>query len=268
MPELLYEVRDGVAWITINRPDKRNALSPEVVCRLADAWVQVRDDDTVRVAVVTGAGDRAFSAGADLALLITLLTGTREPENDWDERVKRDIRVLFQAILKGFTLDKPVIAAVNGFALAGGCELLLGTDLRVASSTASFGLSEAKRGLVPAGGGLSRLPRQLPHAIAMEVLLTGEPIDAPAALRYGLVNRVVEPPEVLPTAAALAAAIAANGPLAVRVIKKTVLESSGVPLEDAYRIEAENARVISSSQDAIEGPRAFIEKRPPRFIGR
>ncbi|HEV8297297.1 MAG TPA: enoyl-CoA hydratase-related protein [Acidimicrobiales bacterium] len=268
MAELLYERRDGVAWITINRPEKRNALSPEVVCRLADAWETVRDDDEVRVAVVTGAGDRAFSAGADLGLMITLLTGTRAPANEWDERLKGDVGLLYKALLKNLELDKPVIAAVNGFALAGGCELLLATDLRVASTTAWFGLSEATRGLVPAGGGLSRLSRQLPHAIAMEILLTGEPIDADTALRYGFVNRVVEPDSVLPTAASLATTIAANGPLAVRVIKHTITESNGVPLKEAFRIEEQNSRVISTSQDAIEGPRAFMEKRAPRFTGR
>lgn len=268
MPDVIYETRDGIAWVTLNRPERRNALSPQAVCLLVDAWDAFRDDDTARVAVVTGAGDRAFSAGADLGLLIPLLSGTRKPADEWEERVVADTREINRALLKGIDLDKPVIAAVNGFALAGGCELVLGTDVRVAGTTSSFGLSEAKRGLVPAGGGMVRLSRQLPQAVAMEMLLTGEPIDAAAALRHGLVNRVVEPGDVLAVATAVAQQIAANGPLAVRTIKRVVLETSGIGLDEAFRIEGRHAEVIRTSLDAVEGPRAFLEKRPPRFTGR
>jgi enoyl-CoA hydratase len=268
MPDLIYEKRGVVAWLTLNRPERRNALSPQAVCLLADAWADIRDDDRLRVAVVTGAGDRAFSSGADLELLIPLLSGTRRPEDEWDERILTDTDTIYRAVLKSVGLDKPVIAAVNGTAVAGGCELVLGTDLRVASSSATFGLSEAKRGLVPAGGGMSRLPRQVPYAVAMEMLLTGETVDAVDALRLGFVNRVVEPDRVLPAAASLADAIAANGPLAVRTIKKTVRESIGLPLDEAFRVEHRNSAIIATSHDAVEGPLAFLEKRAPRFTGR
>lgn len=268
MSHLLREDRDGVAWVTINRPERRNAMSPEVICRLADVWDEVRETTAVRAVVVTGAGEDAFCAGADLGLLMPLLTGARAAEDEWDERVIADPDLIFRALLKNVPLFTPVIAAVNGYALAGGCELVLATDLRVASTTARFGLSEAKRGLVPAGGGMTRLPRQLPHAVAMELLLTGDAISAEAALSYGFVNRVVEPARVRDEAGALAASIAANGPLAVRVIKQTVLESAGLPYPEAFRIERRNAQVVQASADAIEGPRAFMEKRAPRFVGR
>ena len=268
MPDVISETRDGVLWLTLNRPERRNALSPQAVCLLADAWVHLRDDDSLRAAIVTGAGDRAFCAGADLALLIPLLTRSRPPGNEWDERVAADLTTINRALLRDFAVFKPVIAAVNGFALAGGCELVLATDVRVAAATASFGLSEAKRGLVPAGGGMVRLSRQVPLAVAMEMLLTGEPIDAEAALRHGLVNRVVQPAAVLDVAAQIAAQISANGPLAVRTIKQVVLETSGVALDEAFRIERERAEVVRTSSDAVEGPKAFLEKRAPRFTGR
>jgi enoyl-CoA hydratase len=268
MSHLLREDRDGVAWLTINRPERRNAMSPEVICRLADTWDELRDSSDVRAVVLSGAGDEAFCSGADLGLLMPLLTGSREPGDEWDARGLADPDLIFRALLKNVPLYTPVIAAVNGYALAGGCELVLATDLRVASTTARFGLSEPKRGLVPAGGGMSRLPRQLPHAIAMELLLTGEAISADAALAYGFVNRVVEPARVLGEAAALAELIAANGPLAVRVIKQTVLETSGVPYPEAFHTERRNAEVVRTSADAVEGPLAFVEKRPPRFTGR
>jgi enoyl-CoA hydratase len=268
MPDVIFEKRGGIAWLTIDRPERRNALSPQAMCLLADAWEDIRDDDGVRVAIVTGTGDRAFSSGADLGLLMPLLSQTRRPENEWDERIIADTGIIHRALLKHVALDKPVIAAVNGAALAGGCELVLGTDLRIAATSATFGLSEAKRGLVPAGGGMTRLPRQLPYAIAMEMLLTGEAIGADKALRLGLVNRVVAPGDVPASALSLAEAIAANGPLAVRTIKRTVLDSNGVPLDEAFRIEARSSAAIATSHDAVEGPLAFLEKRTPRFTGR
>ena len=268
MPALLYEVREGIAYITFNRPEVHNAWDPETMVRLAEAWREVRRDDDVRVAIITGAGDKAFSVGADLAKLIPVLTGARQPEDEWDRRVLEDRSLTRPAVLRGFPMYKPVIAAVNGFCLAGGTELLQGTDIRIAAEHASFGLSEAKRGLVPAGGSMVRLARQIPYCKAMEILLTGDRISAEEAYRIGLVNYVVPAGEVMPMAERFAQTLAENGPLAMQKIKEAVLRTSGVPLDDAYKIETECSEEVMRSEDAKEGPRAFIEKRKANFTGR
>ena len=267
-PGLLYEKRDGVAYLTFNRPDVHNAWNPEVMVRLAEAWKSFAEDDDLRVAIITGAGDKAFSAGADLGHLIPVLTGARQPQDEWDRRVLEDRSLTRYGLLRGLEMYKPVVAAVNGFCLAGGMELLQGTDIRIAAEHAEFGLSEAKRALVPAGGSLVRLARQVPFAKAMEILLTGDRISAQEAHRIGLVNYVVPAAEVMPTAERFARTIAANGPLAVRKIKEAVLRTSGLPLRDAYKIETECAGEVMRSDDAKEGPRAFMEKREPRYTGR
>jgi enoyl-CoA hydratase len=267
-PHLLYEKRNGVAYLTFNRPEVRNAWSPELMCRLADAWKDFGEDDSLRVAIITGTGDQAFSAGADLAKLIPLWTGGRKPEDAWDERVTKDPGIFNYVLMRTQPIFKPVIAAVNGFCLAGGMELLQATDIRIAAEHASFGLSEAKRALVPGGGSLVRLARQVPYCKAMEILLTGDRIPADEALRIGLVNYVVPAAEVMPTAERFAETLAANGPLALRKIKEVVVRTSGVPLGEAWRIESKLSSEVTRSEDAIEGPRAFMEKRQPNFKGR
>jgi enoyl-CoA hydratase len=269
MADLLYEKRDHVAVITLNRPEKRNAFSPESLVRLAEAWVDFRDDDSLRVAILTGAGDTAFCAGGDLARLMPLFTGARQPEDEWDQRLMGDVgRIMSTALLRPFELYKPIIAAVNGFALAGGSEILQSTDIRIASSRASFGLSEAQRGLVPGGGSMVRLPRQIPYCKAMEILMTGDRISADEAHRIGFVNEVVAPEELMSRAFEFADRLARNAPLALRAIKEAVIRTSGLPLEEAYRIEHELSGVVMTSQDAREGPSAFIEKREPKFTGK
>ncbi|MFO0688831.1 MAG: enoyl-CoA hydratase-related protein [Myxococcota bacterium] len=273
MPDLLYEKltgrHAGIAVLTFNRPERRNAFSPELLVRLAEAWVDFRDDDALRVAILTGAGDKAFSAGGDLGRLLPLLIGARAPEDDWDRRLMdENAGVMGTALLRPFELYKPIIAAVNGFALAGGTEILQATDIRIASTEASFGLTEVQRGLVPGGGSMVRLPRQMPWCKAMEVLLTGDRISAPDALAAGFVNEVVPPERVFPRALEFAERLAKNAPLALRAIKETALRTSGLPLEDAFRIEHALSTPVSRSQDAREGPRAFMEKRDPVFTGR
>lgn len=267
-PALLYEKRDGIAYITFNRPQVRNALNPEAFCRLVDAWQDYATDDALRVAIITGAGDRAFTAGADLGTFIPLLTGARQPEDEWDHRVLQDPRVSDIAILRGVPLPKPIIAAINGFCLGAGTELIQATDLRVAATHATFALTEVQRGFMPAGGSTVRLPRQIPYCKAMEILLLGEPIGAQEAYRIGLVNEIVPPERVLPRAEELARRVAANGPVAVRKIKETVLRALSVSFDEGFRIENENARFVLATEDAKEGPRAFMEKRPPRYVGR
>lgn len=268
MPDLLFEKHAGIARITFNRPQRKNAISPQAMLLLAEAWLEFRDDPELRVAILTGAGDEAFCVGGDLQLLMPLFTGARQPEDDWDRRLLAELDKVPVALLKPFELYKPVIAAVNGYALAGGCELLQATDLRIASRTAEFGLSEAQRGLVPGGGSMVRLARQVPHCKAMEILLLGERMPAAEAHRIGLVNEVVEPDRVMPRAEELAGRLARNGPLALRKIKEAVLRTSGLPLEEAYAIENECSAVVMASQDAREGPRAFMEKREPVFTGK
>lgn len=267
MPDLILEKRDGVATLTLNRPERRNAISPQMMVQLADAWTELRDDPALRVAILTGAGSDAFCVGGDLELLMPLFTGAREPADDWDRALLSDLGRVPVALLKPFELYKPVVAAVNGYALAGGCEILQATDIRIASRTASFGLSEAQRGLVPGGGSMVRLARQIPYCKAMEILLLGERMNAEEAHRIGLVNEVVEPDQVLARAQAVAERLARNGPLALRKIKEAVLRTSGLPLERAYEIENECSAVVMASRDAREGPRAFMEKRPPVFTG-
>lgn len=268
-PALLYEKRDGIAYLTFNRPNVRNALSPEVFCRLADAWQDYAADDSLRVAIITGAGDRAFTAGADLGTFIPLLSGARKPEDEWDRRVLEGEQVSDGAILRGeFALYKPIIAAINGFCLGAGTELIQATDLRIAAEHATFALTEVIRGFMPAGGSTVRLPRQVPLCKAMEILLVGESMSAQEAYRIGLVNEVVPADQVMPKVEALARKIAANGPVAVRKIKETVLRALSIPFTEGFQLERENAQMVLTTEDAKEGPRAFMEKRPPKYVGR
>jgi E-phenylitaconyl-CoA hydratase len=253
-----FELTDGVAWITINRPERLNALDHEHYRALSEAWIRVRDDAEVRAAVVTGAGDRAFSVGADLKTFITV---PDDLSSFW--LTQRD-----QLLNRGLEVWKPVIAAVNGYCLGGGLTLMLATDMRVAVPEATFGLAEVKRGVIPGNGGSQRILHQLPHAIGMEMLLTGEPIDADAALRFGLVNRVVPRGELAAEAERLARRAAANAPLAVQAAKELAIRSYDTDLASGLRAEAAILRLLQFTADAREGPAAFAEKRPPRFEGR
>ena len=264
---LLIEKRDGVMILTMNRPAARNALSPQMLVKLASAWYEFRDSNDLRVAILTGAGDEDFCAGGDLKITMPLVTGARQPEDEWDRRLLDGGTTFTDAILRGFELYKPVIAAVNGNALGGGTEMTNACDLRLAAESATFGTPEAKVGLLPGGGSISRLPRQIPYAKAMEMLLIGGSFSAHEALDMGLVNYVVPRSELMPRALEMADALAQNGPLAVRKIKEGVVRSSGLPLAQALEIENEVSAAVMSSQDAREGPRAFKEKRRPNFTG-
>jgi len=264
---LLVAKRDGILTLTLNRPGARNALSPQMLVKMSAAWREFRDDPALRVAILTGAGDEDFCAGGDLKLTMPLVTGARKPQDEWDEQLLSSPEAFTDAILRGFELYKPVIAAVNGSALGGGTEITNACDLRVAVEHAIFGLPEAKVGLLPGGGSLSRLPRQIPYAKAMELLLLGDPISAREALALGLLNYVVPREQLLVKAGELAQKLAANGPLALRKIKEGVVRASGRPLDEALQIENEVSAVVMSSKDAREGPRAFKEKRKPQFRG-
>jgi enoyl-CoA hydratase len=255
--------RDGhVVTVTMRRPEARNALSTDMLVGMADAWAYVDATDDVRVGILTGA-DGHFCAGADLKAM-------GEPSRD--ERVRRRAAELtdfhWKGLLRAARPGKPLVAAVEGYAVAGGTELLLGTDLRVVAESATLGLFEARRGLFPMGGSAVRLPRQIPYAFAMDVLLTGREITAREALSMGLVNRVVPDGEALTAARELAARIAECGPLSVQAILRTHRRTEGLDEDAALKISDELGWPVLASEDAKEGTRAFREKRPPRFTGR
>jgi enoyl-CoA hydratase len=265
---LIYEKKNHIAYVTLNRPDAHNAIDPQTVIELVDAWQDFNRDKEMRCAILTGAGDGSFCAGADLGKLIPLWTGARQPETEADRQVRDNPMLAQQALLRDLVLTKPVIAAVNGNAIAGGFEILYSTDIRVAAEQARFGLQEVKWSVFPAGGSSVHLTRQMPYARAMEMLLTGELIDAAQALDYGFVNRVVPRDQVMETAERYAAMIARNGPLAVSAVKQAVQENSGCDVQAALQREMELSIPVFMSADAQEGPRAFKEKREPVFTGK
>jgi enoyl-CoA hydratase len=260
-----YQLQGHVAIITLNRPDARNAINPEVAVRLADAWQEVKTNEEVRVAVLTGNGS-AFCAGADLGQLIPMMSGARKPENEWDERVMKEPGITSRALLRNFDTEKPVIAAINGHAIAGGMEIVQGTDIRVSVPEARFGVQEVKWAIFPAGGSTVRLPVQLPYAKAMELLLTGDLITAAEALDLGFLNYVTD--DIMSRAMEIAEKIAANGPLAVKAIRRSVKACLGKPEQEALRLESEISGPVFQTEDAKEGPRAFMEKRKPQYQGR
>jgi E-phenylitaconyl-CoA hydratase len=252
------EISERIAILTMNRPAQLNALDSEMYMQLSEAWARVRDDDEIRVAVVTGAGDRAFSVGADLKSFVGQSTTL---SHFW--KTQQDL-----LLNRGLEVWKPVIAAVNGYCLGGGMTLLLATDIRVAVPHATFGLPEVKRGILPGNGGTQRILSQLPYAIAMEVLLTAEPIDAETAARWGLINRVVEPPHLMDVALDYARKLAANAPLAVQAAKEAAIRSRELGWSSGLRAEQALNQVLHFTEDAKEGPAAFSEKRPPEYLGR
>ena len=267
-PAVLYEKAGGIAVVTMNRPEVRNAINAEMLCRLADAWQDVQDDPAVRVAILTGAGEEAFCAGADLDRLVRMMQGLRPAETEFDHRIIADYTLIYKGLLRNFEVTKPVIAAVKGYCVAGGTEILQTTDIRIAADTAKFAIAEVKWSLFPMGGSTARLPRQIPYCNAMEILLMGEQFSAAEAWRIGLINRVVPAPEVMKEARRCADIINGNGPLAVQAVKRSVLASLGLPTAQALEKELEIGIPASMSEDAREGTKAFKEKRRPIFHGR
>jgi enoyl-CoA hydratase len=250
-----YQTDGRLATITIRRPEARNAVNGEVARGIEAAIDELEADPEVWVGIIAGEGP-VFSAGADLKEIAAGRAGDLQTERGGFGGIARRDR------------DKPLIAAVDGPALAGGCEIVLACDLVVASRRAAFGIPEVKRSLVAAAGGLFRLPRKLPPNIALEMAMTGDPIDAERAHAFGLVNELVEPGEVMDAAKALAERICANAPLAVRASRRVVLDGAGADDQTAWRITTQAFGTILKSEDFQEGPRAFIEKRPPKWQGR
>lgn len=265
-----YELGDDhVALITIDRPEARNALDMYHFRDLAAAWRRFKDEDEAWVAVVTGVGD-AFMAGADLKTYIPQITELHSKISSGEVTEIDGCRLSdgTRAVLRNAKIYKPIIAAVGGPCVAGGMEMLGGVDLRIATPDATFGVMEPKRGLFAGGGTTVRLPRQLAFPAAMEFLLTAEAFPAQRALEVGLINEIVEPDQLLDRARDWAHRITANAPMAVQATKESVLRGLALDLEAAYEVEQELSGKVFSSQDAKEGPKAFAEKRPPRWTGR
>ena len=259
-PHCLVEQEGHTLVVTMNRPDAKNALSGEMMDIMREAWDRVNTDECIRVAILTGAGG-AFCAGADLKAMTSSHPGDSFEGGGWDLSV-------IKPLLKGFRLTKPLIAAVEGPAIAGGTEILQATDIRVAGESARFGVSEPRWGLYPLGGSAVRLPRQIPYTVAVDLLLTGRHIKAPEAKEIGLIGHVVPDGTALEKAREIAELIAANGPLAVQAILRTIRDNEGMHEEDAFKLDAKVGAPVFSSNDAKEGPRAFAEKRKPEFTGR
>jgi enoyl-CoA hydratase len=259
-PHLLTERRGHVLIVTMNRPAARNALSGPMLVLLREAWDLADSDPGIRVCILTGAGG-AFCAGADLKAMTAAHPGDQFGDGGPDLSV-------IEPLLKGRRLTKPLIAAVEGPAVAGGTEILQATDIRVAGQSARFGVSEARWGLFPLGGSAVRLPRQIPYTIAADLLLTGRLISAAEAREIGLIGHVVPDGQALDRALELAGQIAANGPRAVRAILATMRQTEGLPENEAFAVEAKIGMAVFRTEDAKEGPRAFAARRRPEFRDR
>ena len=253
-----YKIENHIAELTLDRQEVRNAMDLETFEELNKCFIDIRDNPEVWAAIITGAGDKAFSSGADVAKLLTQLAeaGKSLPEAGVNN------------IMYGFEIWKPIIAAVNGLALGGGLELAMACDIRIASENASFGLTEPRIGLMPLGGGTQRLPRLVPLPIAMELLFTARRIDAQEAYRIGLVNKVVSLPELMPTAHQMAEEVCSNAPLSVRAVKEAALRGLGLSLRDGIALEAFLGQHVTNSEDSKEGVAAFLEKRKPQWKAR
>jgi len=260
MPAVLYEKRDHTVIVTLNRPEAMNAINDEVRKGFHEAMFRFRDDDDARTAIITGAGDKSFSAGADLKEMSAQQRQGGAASRLWD--------LSPTALLRQMELWKPIIAAVNGYCLAGGLEIALACDIRIASENATFALTEVTRGIIPGYGGTQMLPRVAPLGRALQMLFTGERIDAQEAYRTGLVNEVVPPAELMATAEALAQRINESAPIAVRLVKEAALKGLDMPFMDGLRLETLLSLLVQTTEDARAGPLAFAQKRKAVFKGR
>jgi len=256
-----------VAVVTLDRPERANALDPPMLAELAAAWRRIAADGDVRCAVLTGAGERVFCAGMDMRATIPVAQALARGERI-DDAAFAGLREVAPALLAGFDLGVPLVCAINGHARAGGFDLMLAAEIRYAVPHATFALEEVALGLYPTGNATVLLPRQIGWVHAHELLLTARPIDAERALAIGLINAIVPPEQLLPAALATADAIAGNAPLAVRATRRGLRELIAMPLDDAYRRQEELGRPLRRTEDAREAQRAFVEKRKPVWKGR
>jgi enoyl-CoA hydratase/carnithine racemase len=255
---ILYTVDEQVATVTLNRPDVHNAQNDTLRREMYDVFAALSTEDGVKAVVVTGAGERAFSAGADIREFVASATPT--------ELRERRKRIEYRAMMD--RCPQPIIAAINGFALGGGLELALACDIRIAAENATLGLTEINLAIIPGGGGTQRLPRLIGRGKALEMILTGARIPAAEALRLGLVERVVPTGEALKAATELARTIAEKAPIALRYAKEAVVKGLGMSLEDGLRLEGDLSTLLRTTDDRVEGAKAFLEKRKPRWTGR
>jgi enoyl-CoA hydratase len=255
---LRFERHGATAVVTMNRSEAKNALSLPMLVGMADAWAEIDSDDDIRCAILTGAGG-TFCSGMDLKSM------SGPAADEYRPRMEADPDLHWKALLRHYQLRKPLIAAVEGWAVAGGTEILQATDIRIAGEGARFGVFEARRGLFPLGGSTVRLRRQIPFTVAMDMLLTAREVSAQEALAVGLIGRVVSDGAALDEALTVAEVVCANGPLAVEAIKRSVRETEGVPEVEALKIELEIGSPVFATEDAAEGQRAFAEKRPPNY---
>ena len=260
--KVMYEKRDRIAIITINRPDRMNAIDVQTSSELLTAWSDFRDDPNLWVAILTGAGEKAFSAGNDLVAMSQAQQGVAGAQD------AAQAAAPFGGITRRFECWKPMIAAINGYCLAGGLEMALSCDIRVAAEHAQFGLAEVTRGIIPGAGGTQRLPRLIPIGLALELLMTGGRFDAQWALRTGLINHVVPADQVMPKAFEIANTICDAAPMSVRLVKEAAIKGLTMTLEDGLRFEGEQIRKVLATEDAKEGPLAFAQKRKPAWKGR
>jgi enoyl-CoA hydratase/carnithine racemase len=261
MPTVVYEQTGKIVTITMNRPDAMNAIDPETHDALVEAWTRFRDDDAAWVAILTGAGEKSFSAGADLKKMIPASFAKGASRRGHESYG-------LGGITRGLEIWKPMIAAINGHCLAGGMEQALACDIRISAPHATFGLPEVRWAIIPGAGGTQRLPRTVSLAKAMEMILMAKTLTAAEALQAGLINAVVPVAELMPTARAWAETICERGPLAVRAAKESVMRGLTMPLADGLRLEAVLSGTLRGTEDAVEGPRAFAEKRKPNFQAR
>ncbi|MFE0018543.1 enoyl-CoA hydratase/isomerase family protein [Mesorhizobium sp. NPDC059054] len=258
MATVRFSVEGNVATVTLDRPEAMNAIDPETEIELRDVLARIDADGGIRAVVLTGSGEKAFCSGADLKKTMAIS----------ESYAAKAFGAGDESFVSSFSTDKPVICAINGYALGGGLELALACDIRIAAAHARFGLPEVKVGTIPGAGGTQRLPRTIGASDAMLMLLTGDMIDAAEALRLGLISRVVSAGELLKEAQALAGRIAANAPLSVRAIKRLVTDGRALPLNEAIRLERLVWGLLRDTEDRLEGRRAFQEKRPPNYVGR
>jgi enoyl-CoA hydratase len=260
---ILYRVEDHIAYLTFNRPEALNALNRQMTREVIAACQAINADPDVRVAIVSGAGERAFSAGMDLKE-----RAAGDPLSPIEARAVRVRPGIAQHHRAIFSVDRPTIAAIRGYAVGGGLEVAMACDLRVAATDAKLGLLEVRRGIIPGAGGTQRLSRLVGKGHALKIALTGEAIDAEEAYRIGLVNEVVPPEQLMDAAVALARKITQGAPIATRLVKEAIHKGLDIPLDEGLRLEADLSTLIAFTEDAREGPRAFAEKRPPVWQGR
>jgi enoyl-CoA hydratase len=261
---LLVEREGNVLVLTMNRPERRNALSPSMMAKMSECWDEVNANPDIRVVILTGAGG-CFCAGADLQAMTQSHPGDAFAQTS--ESTSEIASGVIKPLLKGFLLDKPLIAAVEGPAVAGGTEILQATDIRIAGESARFGVSEVRWSLYPLGGSVVRLRRQIPYAVAADILLTGRHILAPEAKAIGLIGEVVPDGQALERAREVAAKVASNGPVAVQAVLRALRATECLPESEAMKIDSEIGMPVFMSDDAKEGPLAFMEKREPQFKG-